>query len=97
MTASPATPPGPYTDADVRHFLTAYGRTPARLEVTKLQSWWFNLVLRVEADDEILVLRRYGLTPPDEVRWELALLAHLRAHDFPTIEPLPRLDGDHLS
>lgn len=97
MTATPAAPPGPYTDADVRHFLAAYGRTPARLEVTKLQSWWFNLVLRVEADDEILVLRRYGVTPPDEVLWELALLAHLRAHDFPTIEPLPRVGDDHLS
>ena len=85
-----------YTDADVRSFLAAYGRTPTRLEITKLESWWFNLVLRLDADDETLILRRYGVTPPDEVLWELALLAHLRAQDFPTIAPLPRTDKDHL-
>jgi homoserine kinase type II len=42
----------------------------------------------VEADGEQLVLRRYGLTPAEEVRWELALLGHLRTYAFPTIAPL---------
>ena len=87
----------PYTDADVRSLLSTYGRTPTCLAVTKLEGWWFNLILRLDADDETLVLRRYGVTPPDEVLWELALLAHLRAHEFPTIAPLKRADNHYLS
>src|SRR5207302_5397693 len=45
------------------------------------------------ADGECLILRRYGVTPPDEVRWELALLDHLQRHAFPTIAPLWRHDA----
>lgn len=82
-----------WTVEDVRGFLLAYGREPRRLEVEQLKSWWFNLVLRVDADGEGLVLRRYGVTPPEEVRWELAVLAHLREHDFPTFTPLLRADA----
>jgi len=85
--------PGPWTEAEVGAFLAGYGRRPRRLTVEALPCWWFNLVLRVEADGETLVLRRYGITPPEEVRWELALLRHLRAGGFPTIAPLVRPDG----
>ncbi|HZO31183.1 MAG TPA: phosphotransferase [Chloroflexota bacterium] len=77
-----------WTIDDVRAFLGLYGRAPERLAVEQLESWWCNTVLRLEADGERLVLRRYGLTPPEEVRWELALLGHLRTHQFPTIAPL---------
>jgi Ser/Thr protein kinase RdoA (MazF antagonist) len=58
-----------------------------------MRGWWFNLVLKIDAEGERLVLRRYGITPPDEVAWELAVLNHLAKHDFPTIVPLPRSDG----
>jgi homoserine kinase type II len=78
------------TIESVRTFLAGYGRTPRKLEVAQLESWWFNLVLRVEADGEHLVLRRYGVTPPEEVRWELAVLQHLQRHGFPSVHPLPR-------
>lgn len=84
----PVPPTVKWTTADVRAFLAGYGRAPERLAVEQLRSWWCNTVLRVDADGEQLVLRRYGLTPPEEVRWELALLLHLGAHAFPTITPL---------
>ena len=74
-------------------FLAGYGRRPRRLTVEALPCWWFNLVLRVAADGETYVLRRYGITPPDEILWELALLRHLHAGGFPTIAPLARPDG----
>ena len=77
---------------DIRAFLLTYGRAPGHLEVRQLESWWFNLVLKIEADGDALVLRRYGATTLDEVRWELAVLDHLRKHDFPTIRPLTRAD-----
>jgi Ser/Thr protein kinase RdoA (MazF antagonist) len=77
----------------VRAFLAGFGRAPRRLSVTPLPCWWANLVLLLEADGERLVLRRYGITPPNEVLWELALLRHLGRHGFPTIAPLPRADG----
>lgn len=95
---APSIPP-PWTVEDVRSFLVGYGRRPRELAVTQLHSWWFNLVLRVEADGETLVLRRYGVTPPEEVRWELAVLAHLRKHHFPTLAPISRskAPGDGLS
>ena len=88
-----------WTTEDVLTFLLGYGRCPTDLRVETLPGWWFNLVLLVEADGERLVLRRYGVTPPEEVRWELAVLTHLRAHEFPTIGPLPRSDveNDRLS
>jgi homoserine kinase type II len=86
---APTSTPVSWAVDDVRRFLRAYGRSPERLGVEQLPSWWFNTILRIDADGELLVLRRYGITPPDEVRWELALLTLLRAHDFPTISPLP--------
>jgi homoserine kinase type II len=86
--------PPSWTLDDVRAFLRAYGRAPASLTVQQLSSWWCNIIVRVEADGERLVLRRYGVTPPEEVRWELAVLEHLKQHDFPTIAPLPRSDAD---
>jgi homoserine kinase type II len=85
-----------WTVEDVHEFLRDYARSPSHLTVDQLPSWWFNLVLRIEADGEQLILRRYGVTPPDEVRWELALLGHLQHAAFPAIRPLPRSDGDHL-
>lgn len=88
-----APPAIPWTQDEVQNFLAAYGRAPRRMEVEQLESWWWNVVLRVEADGERLVLRRYGVTPAEEVLWELALLRQLRAHDFPTIAPLARPDG----
>jgi len=95
--ADPLTGAIPWSVEEVRAFLRDHGRTPRELGVEQLKSWWFNLVLRVEGDGERLILRRYGITPPEEVRWELALLAHLHAHDFPTIRPLARVDGGRLS
>lgn len=77
-----------WTTADVRAFLALYGRAPVRLRVDPLPGWWLNVVLRVEADDERFVLRRYGLTRSDEVLWELALLERLHEGSFPTIKPL---------
>ena len=91
------TEPIRWTVEEVRAVLGDYGRAPRGLNVEALESWWFNLVLRVEADGERLILRRYGITPPEEVQWELALLAHVRGHGFPTIEPLRRDDGGRLS
>src|SRR5262249_50643409 len=89
----PAAAPEPWTEAEVGAFLAGYGRRPRRLAVEALPCWWYNLVLRVEADGETLVLRRYGLPPPEAVRWELALLRRLRAARSPTIAPLARPDG----
>ena len=77
----------------MRELLSAYGRTPKMLLIEQMDSWWFNLVLRVQADGEKLVLRRYGVTPPEEVQWELAVLEYLATHDFPTFFPLLRSDG----
>ena len=78
---------------DVRELLSVYGRTPKVLLIEQMDSWWFNLVLRVQADGEDLVLRRYGVTPPEEVQWELAVLEYLARNDFPTYSPLLRSDG----
>src|SRR5437868_5177952 len=87
----------PWSVETVRALLAEYGRTPRHLHVEQLRSWWTNVVLLVDAGGERLILRCYGITPPDEVQWELALLAHLNACDFPTIRPLPRRDGALLS
>jgi homoserine kinase type II len=88
------TPPTPsWAAEDVRAFLLAYGRSPENVTVQQLPSWWANIVLQVGADRERLVLRRYGVTPPEEVRWELAVLDHLQKHGFPTFAPLSRSDA----
>ena len=92
MSDGRTTSPPTWTTEDVRAFLCGYGRAPRRLAVEQLKSWWFNVVLRVEADGERLILRRYGVTPPEEVRWELAVLDHLQQDGFPTIAPLLRSD-----
>jgi Ser/Thr protein kinase RdoA (MazF antagonist) len=67
------------------------------LTARPLDAWWTNLVLLIEADSERLVLRRYGTTPAEEVAWEIALLEHLRRHDFPVIRPLLSEAGAALS
>lgn len=89
----PRATPIPWSVEAVRAFLAGYGLTPRQLYIQQLESWWLNLVLQVEADGERLILRRYGITPAEEVRWELALLDHLNADDFPTLRPLRRQDG----
>lgn len=81
----------------VRHFLTGYGITPKRLTVTPLPGGWENLNLLLDADHRRLVLRRYDSTDPSEVPWEIELLAHLAAHDFPTPPPVRRADGALLT
>ncbi|HEY3118289.1 MAG TPA: phosphotransferase, partial [Chloroflexota bacterium] len=81
-----------WTLENVRQFLFTYGRAPRELAVEQMESWSANVVLRLEADGERLVLRQYGVTPPDEVRWELAVLEYLRKHGFPTVGPLSRTD-----
>src|SRR5262245_61054125 len=97
MTSQPDVAPAARTwhwdDADLRTFLSNYGRTARHVRVEQLRSWWRNLVLHVWADDEELVIRRYGLTPEPEIAWELEVIALLRAHDFSTIAPLARADG----
>ena len=82
-----------WSTEDVRTLLSQYGRTPEVVQVQQMDSWWFNLVLRLQADEEELVLRRYGMTPPEEVQWELAVLEFLAMRDFPTYSPLLRCDG----
>ena len=82
-----------WSTEDVRALLALYGLAPKVLLAEQLDSWWFNLVLRVQADGQDLVLRRYGVTPPEEVQWELAVLEYLATHDFPIYSPLLRSDG----
>ena len=82
-----------WSTEDVRALLAVYGLAPKVLLAEQLDSWWLNLVLRVQADGEDLVLRRYGVTPPEEVQWELAVLEYLATHDFPTYSPLLRFSA----
>jgi Ser/Thr protein kinase RdoA (MazF antagonist) len=82
-----------WAERDVRAFLAEYGLAPERVAAQQMVGWWWNLVLRIDADGETLVLRRWGATPPEEVRWEVALMQHLVERGFPTISSLPRVDG----
>src|SRR5687767_13241725 len=83
-----------WSETDVRAFLCGYGIVPGRMVVERLDSWWWNLVLRVEVDQRAIILRRYGVTPREEVLWEVELLQHLRAHDFPCVTPLVGPGGE---
>ena len=62
--------PPPWGTEEVRALLSLYGRTPTALLVEQMDSWWFNLVLRVQADEEELVLRRYGMTVGCQRQWD---------------------------
>jgi homoserine kinase type II len=77
----------------VGEFLSGYGIRPAVLNLTRLTGGEDNLNLRVDADGAAYVLRRYDITPPAEVAFELELLAYLAEHGFPTPPPLRRRDG----
>jgi homoserine kinase type II len=81
---------------EVRDFLAAYGRTPSRLEAAPLPGGWENLNLSVDADAEQFVLRRYDVTDPAEVQWEIELIGYLTERAFPTPALIPRLDGGKL-
>ena len=73
-----------WTLDDVRAALARYGRVPARLRVQELPGQ-AHLTLRVDADEETLVLRRYSEnTATEDVAWELALIGWLVARGFPT-------------
>jgi homoserine kinase type II len=80
-------------EGNVRAFLARYGRQPRSLTVEPLTGGVVNLILRIAADGEELVLRRYDRTEPDEVAWELALLRHLSGHGFPTAPLIATTDG----
>jgi homoserine kinase type II len=80
-------------EQEVRAFLAGYGRVPTSLHVEPLTGGVVNLILRVVADGEQLVLRRYDRTDPDEVAWELGLLRHLDQHGFPTAPLFVASDG----
>ena len=81
---------------DVRQFLAAYGRVPAHLDAAPLPGGWENLNLRLDADGEQFVLRRYDVTAPDEVRWEIELVRFLTVRGFPTPALIERVDGEAL-
>lgn len=74
-------------------FLSGYGFTQSPLHVEVLDGGQDNLNLRVAADGRRFVVRRYDLTAPDEVGFELALVRHLCARGFPTAPLLSRTDG----
>jgi Ser/Thr protein kinase RdoA (MazF antagonist) len=105
MTAAPASYWGPayraagqcgaaeWTAEQVRELLAAYGRTPARLAVDTLPGGWENLNLRIQSDGERFVLRRYDVTDPAEVPWEMEVLRFLTRRDFPTPALIERIDG----
>ena len=82
-----------WSPSDVAAFLASYGRAPRSLDVEPLAGGVVNLILRVDADGEQLVLRRYDRTAPAEVAWELALLRHLSESGFPTAPLIPAADG----
>ncbi|HEX2037601.1 MAG TPA: phosphotransferase [Chloroflexota bacterium] len=82
-----------WTLDEVRDLLAAYGRTPRRLTAAELPGGWENLNLRLDADGERLVLRRYDVTAPAEARWEIELLRFLTRRGFPTPPLIERLDG----
>ena len=88
---------GPWSVEEVRGLLAGYGRRPRALAVAALAGGIENLNLRVDADGELLVLRRYDATAPAEVPWELELLRRLVARRFPTAPPIARPDGALLS
>ena len=78
---------------EVGEFLSGYGLAPPVGPVRMLRAGVDNCNLRVTARGEDLLLRRYGVTPPDEVRWELQVVARLGSAGFPTPGVLRRLDG----
>ncbi len=81
---------------EMRALLAEYGRNPATLEVAPLPGGWENLNLLVHLDPpggERLVLRRYDVTEPAEVPWELELLRFLTEKRFPTAALIPQTDG----
>lgn len=86
--------PEPPSPADVRDFLSAYGLKPQALHARVLRGGQENLNLRLNVDGEALVLRRYAVTPPPEVRWELDVVDRLVDRGFPTAPVLRRRDGD---
>ena len=61
--------------------------------MAELRGGWENLNLLITCDGERLVLRRYDVTPPEEVRWEMALLRFLGERQFPTAQLIERADG----
>ncbi len=52
-----------------------------------------NQVVAFTSGDELLVLRRYLLTPADDVAYEVDLVSDLAARGFPTPPPLRRPNG----
>ena len=106
MTAEPSSQWGPaykwqasrddWSAEEVRELLADYGCYPVELHVAPLPGGWENLNLRIDVDPpdgERLVLRRYDVTDPVEVPWELELLRFLTEQGFPTAPLLPRTDG----
>jgi homoserine kinase type II len=83
----------PWRVEEVRGLLAGYGRRPRALEVAELAGGVENLNLRLDADGELLVLRRYDATEPAEVPWEIELLRRLVARGFPTAPLIARSDG----
>jgi Ser/Thr protein kinase RdoA (MazF antagonist) len=83
----------PWRVEEVRGLLAGYGRRPRALEVAELAGGVENLNLRLDADGELLVLRRYDATAPAEVPWEIELLRRLVARGFPTAPLIARSDG----
>jgi Ser/Thr protein kinase RdoA (MazF antagonist) len=79
--------------AEARSLLAAYGLRPQRLLIKPLSGGQDNLNLLLEVDARRLVLRRYHVTPPDEVDWELALVEALCLRGFPTAPLCSTVDG----
>lgn len=79
--------------SDLADFLQGYGLPMAGLTTAPLAGGEDNLNLRVEVGGTAYVVRRYDITAPQEVDFELAVVAHLADRGFPTPPPLRRRDG----
>lgn len=84
--------PGPAT-AELRAFLDGYGLTLSDDRVRRLRASEYNVNLYVASGRQEFVLRRYDVTPPAEVMWELDLVDRLWSAYFPTAPVTRRRDG----
>ncbi len=78
---------------ELERLLEGYGLTGPVTGVEVLAGGVDNLNLLVTVDRERLVLRRYDVTPDEEVDFELSLIRFLTEHHFPTAPVLLRPDG----
>lgn len=78
--------------SEIARFLALYGIPTHDLRVRLLRGGCDNLNLLVDAAGTQVVLRRYDVTDPAEVPWELELIRFLHRRGFPTAEVLTTCD-----